>query len=66
MKIQQMSNLNEHPDYLFTKATVFAAEGNRVGLVTCRQCGAVILLDDRDNENWLNKHAEWHAYVEGR
>ena len=44
----------------FTDATVIAAEGARVALLTCKECGAAILLDPRDDEDRPKQHAEWH------
>lgn len=46
--------------YGFTEATAIAAEGARVGLVTCERCGATILVDPRDDEDRLEQHAKWH------
>lgn len=51
------------PEPTFTTATVFEAEGARVGLVTCQECGATILLDPRDTEDARTTHAYWHAGV---
>ena len=48
-------------DQHFEAATVIAAEGARVGVVTCKTCGACVLLDPRDSVNWARKHTEWHA-----
>lgn len=45
----------------FTHATVVAAEGSRVGLVTCTRCGATVLLDPRDDQvDRLEVHTQWH------
>lgn len=45
----------------FGEATMIAAEGARVAVVTCRICGGAILLDPRDE--WANtgRHLAWHA-----
>ena len=37
-----------------------AAEGGRIGLASCRECGAVILLGD-DAFDAPKVHAEWHT-----
>lgn len=49
----------------YTPVTVWPAEGVRVGLVTCRRCGAAILLDPRDEDGSedrtaLGIHDAWH------
>ena len=51
-------------DDQFTQATVLAAEGARVGIVTCRECGAAILLDPRDTIDPLLQHRAWHEALE--
>lgn len=45
----------------YTEATVLAAEGARVALVSCKTCGAVLLLDPRDSVNVLSLHTDWHS-----
>jgi hypothetical protein len=35
------------------------AEGYRVGLTTCRECGAVVLLGDNDFDG-AKAHVQWH------
>jgi hypothetical protein len=47
-------------DQYFEPATALMAEGARVGLATCRKCGACVLLDPRDNINRARQHYEWH------
>jgi hypothetical protein len=44
----------------FSNATALSAEGARVGLVTCQECGAALLLDPRDDTNVLKLHDQWH------
>lgn len=44
----------------FTNATAIHAEGARVGLITCRLCGAAILLDRRDGIDAPQVHRDWH------
>lgn len=39
----------------------FAAEGARVGIVTCKVCGAAILLDPADDFDSVALHREWHG-----
>lgn len=40
--------------------TVVSAEGMRVGLTTCRVCGAALLLDPREDVSPLDVHYIWH------
>jgi hypothetical protein len=49
----------------FSAATVWPAEGARVGIVTCDDCGAAILVDPRDTTNRPDQHAAWHAAHDG-
>jgi hypothetical protein len=44
-----------------TPATVVAAEGARIGLVTCLECGATLLLDPRSDIDVPRRHADYHA-----
>ena len=44
----------------FTAPTIVLAEGARVGIVTCTDCGAAILLDPRADEDYLALHRRWH------
>ena len=43
-------------DIFFTTATSFMAEGRRVGILSCKICGAAVLLDDEIDTPRL--HAE--------
>jgi transcription elongation factor Elf1 len=54
--------LNELP---VSDATVVAAEGARIGIVTCMICGAAILIDPRDERSAVALHSEWHPEVSG-
>lgn len=45
----------------YTFARAFAAEGARVGLVTCRDCGASLLLDEANDFDVFAVHDDWHA-----
>lgn len=47
-------------DTNFEPATALEAEGARIGLATCKHCGACVLLDPRDTFNRARQHAEWH------
>lgn len=47
-------------DEHFTACTAMESEGARVGLTSCRECGAAILIDPRDKENFARLHHEWH------
>ena len=54
-------------DDRFTRATALEAEGTRIGIVTCKECGAAIMLDPRDTIEPLRQHHEWHkAREEGK
>ena len=44
-----------------TAATIVAAEGARVGIVTCRECGAALLLDPREERDVVSLHRSWHG-----
>lgn len=39
------------------------AEGARIGLVTCKTCGASLLLDPADDFNVFDLHNTWHEQV---
>lgn len=49
---------------MFTEAAVVYAEGARIGIVTCKLCGAAILVDDRDGFNAIKLHKEWHQKID--
>ena len=52
-----------HPKY--GPMVVWSAEGARVGLVTCRDCGAAIVVDPRDKRPTpMELHDEWHQSEE--
>lgn len=48
-------------DEHFEPATVVLAEGARIGIATCKTCGAAVMLDPRDPVSRARQHAEWHA-----
>jgi LmbE family N-acetylglucosaminyl deacetylase len=41
--------------------TILAAEGARVGIACCSECGAALLLDPRESIDVVYLHNEWHA-----
>lgn len=47
-------------DKWFTAAAAFETEGARVGLTTCKFCGAAVFLDGRDEFNSMQRHVNWH------
>lgn len=48
----------------FTKHRAIAAEGARVGIVSCKLCGAALILDPADTSfDPLDKHIQWHHRV---
>lgn len=51
-------------DENFEPATVVMAEGARIGIATCKHCGAAVMLDPRDQINRIRQHVEWHASSE--
>ena len=54
------NNDKENFEKYYTPATAFNAEGARVGVVTCKICGASIFLDEREEVNPLQIHIDWH------
>jgi hypothetical protein len=61
-----MSDATEKKSYdkWFTPAAAFETEGARVGVATCKFCGAAVLLDVRDDFNPMQRHVNWH-YANG-
>ena len=45
---------------LFTPYRAFSAEGARLGLCSCRLCGAAIVIDITDGVTADQVHLEWH------
>jgi hypothetical protein len=45
----------------YTSTRAWSAEGARVGLVTCRRCGAALLIDPADDFDVIQRHDEWHV-----
>lgn len=50
----------------YTEATVIEAEGARVMLVNCMNCGAAILIDPRDRFSMKDIHDRWHSELSRR
>lgn len=50
---------------VFTPATVFPAECARVGITTCKLCGAAVLIDSRDEFDVMQLHIDWHEARKG-
>ncbi len=48
----------------YSYATIIAAEGARVAIVTCLTCGAALLVDPRDEVGSAELHNEWHEQIE--
>ena len=44
----------------YTEYTAVPAEGARVALLSCLTCGALVMVDPRDNESMPDKHTAWH------
>ena len=42
--------------------TAVAAEGQRIGLMTCLRCGAVVMLEK--GYDWPEVHDKWHEEQE--
>lgn len=55
-------NVESVPRY--TAATAFSAEGARVGLTICKDCGSALLLDPRNEFDVLARHDVWHARID--
>lgn len=48
------------PDFMhYTQYFGVEATGSRIGLCTCRRCGATVLLGD-DQADGIALHDEWH------
>lgn len=56
-----MKKPQPHP---YTKVRAVLAEGARVALVTCKRCGAALLLDPADKVNVVKLHDDWHKKLE--
>lgn len=62
-----MSVWSERPDPSpITSARAWAAEGARVAIVSCRRCGAALLLDPGDEEPVVELHVAWHLDLDRR
>ena len=45
----------------YTAPRAFPAEGARIALCTCTDCGAAIVLDEGDSVDPRSTHDEWHS-----
>lgn len=54
-----MPKQNELRKY-FSQVAELLMAGSRCGIISCRVCGAAILLDDRDKEDFAQRHIDWH------
>jgi hypothetical protein len=43
----------------YTEYWTVDATGHRIGLVTCRVCGATVIVGDPE-KNWADVHGAWH------
>lgn len=48
----------------YTGARAWAAEGARIGVVTCLRCGSAIVLDPADEQSPIVLHDLWHDHIE--
>lgn len=44
----------------YTAIRALEAEGARIGLVTCLQCGATVTIDPSDEQSMIGLHDAWH------
>jgi hypothetical protein len=49
-----------------TSARPWEAEGARVALVSCVQCGAALLLDPGNEFDVIDRHVSWHINLRAR
>jgi hypothetical protein len=47
----------------YTAARVVSAEGARIGIITCQQCGSAVLIDPADEIDAVQQHDQWHAHI---
>lgn len=50
---------------MFTPYRAVSAEGARIALLTCRLCGAVVMLDPQD-DSATALHERWHSKTAGK
>jgi len=43
-----------------TDVTAVAAEGVRIGFVSCQLCGAALMIDPRESQDSITMHMAWH------
>jgi hypothetical protein len=56
--------MHDKYDKYFEPATAVDAEGARIGLATCKLCGASVTIDPRDTVNYLRLHHRWHVKID--
>jgi hypothetical protein len=47
----------------YTAARPIAAEGARIGLIACTECGAALVLDIGIDFDVLARHDQWHESI---
>ena len=47
----------------FSALRAVQAEGARIGLVTCGECGAALVIDPADKVSPVAVHSRWHHEV---
>jgi hypothetical protein len=45
----------------YTRAAIVSAQDAKVGLITCRICGAAVLVYPLDPFDAARRHSAWHA-----
>lgn len=45
----------------YTKARAVVGEGARIGIITCLDCGAALVLDPNDDFDVVALHDNWHT-----
>lgn len=58
--------IHEKFDEYFTACAAVEAEGARIGITTCLRCGAAVVLDPRDSQNFARFHHEWHEELDAK
>lgn len=58
-----MTAATRHPlAPVFTPAASLDAHGSVIALLSCRVCGAAVLLDPRDRVDAPDLHVQWHRF----
>ena len=55
-----MADMRRDDEPITGPTTVVAAEGARVGLTSCKLCGASVLIDPREDFDAVALHRQWH------